>query len=105
MNSLKKSRAYWLHDEIIISNPMTKRVMAPDPSELPLPPSKWLLSPEEEAGLARIINRRACRKALEAETKKYYEQVRKMLQDSNFQDCIGCESGADCPQSHTCKMP
>ena len=68
----------------------------PPPYSLPPPPSDWL---SKKYATIRtdddyIID------AMENGALLY-------LQDSSDEElgCIGCESGADCPQSHTCKMP
>ena len=75
-----------------------KKYSGPPPCSLPPPPSDWLskkyatIHTDDDY----IIN------AMENGSLIYWEY----WQDSSDEELgIGCESGADCPQSHTCKMP
>jgi hypothetical protein len=68
----------------------------PPPSSLPPPPIDWL---SKKYSTIRtdddyIID------AMENGALLYSQDS----SDDEF-ECIGCECGADCPQSHTCNMP
>jgi hypothetical protein len=75
-----------------------KKFSGPPPSSLPQPPSDWL---SKKYATIRtdddIIN------AMENGSLMYWEYCQDSS-DDEF-ECIGCECGADSPQSHTCKMP